>query len=284
MAGPSVLPSALAAEKADLEVSTGTRTSDTIPQAATSLLEVCVQAVLKADLGRPIDAWLKAQAGLIASAQRQAASILSFLDLLGDSRQLPPETRDWRSDCKSLTQALILRFRRGYGSAGCGAKQCDLIGNPLLSKEALARVLEKEPPFQRLEHPDTRRNAIRFACHVHEAISAGKLVPQQEAEGVNASPEQHAREVAHARFGPSRPALPPTFRDQGTIVNPKRYRIARLQDDLWVYGTVQFESPKGAGDFAWLSTLDADEQARWLEQLAAALLQEADALRQAKPC
>ena len=71
--------------------------------------------------------------------------------------------------------------------------------------------------------------------------------------------------------------LAPVFVDRGTIVNPKRYRIARVRDDLWVYGTVAFESPQGAEQFAWLNEPDADEQVRWLEGLAAAVLQDADA-------
>lgn len=257
--------------------------SEAIPQAATGLLEVCVKAILEADLAKPIDGWLKVQNDLSESSQRQAASILRFLNLLTDSRRLIPEARAWRSDYESLTKALVLRVRQAYSSAGCDAGHSDLIGTGL-TKEALGRVLEKEPPFQRLENPDTRRNAIRFACHVHETIAEGKLLPRQDAEEGNANRDQRLHERARGGSGPSRPPLAPTFKDQGTTVNPKRYRIARLQDDLWVYGLVQFEIPKGEGDFAWLGTLDVDEQARWLEQLAAALLQDADSLRQTKSC
>ena len=64
--------------------------------------------------------------------------------------------------------------------------------------------------------------------------------------------------------------------------HPLRYRIARVQDDLWVYGTVKFEGPDGKGDFAGPGKPDADERARWVEQLAAALLQYADSLRQSE--
>jgi hypothetical protein len=145
-------------------------------------------------------------------------------------------------------------------------------------------VLADEPPFQRLENPDTRRNAVRFACHIHEAIVKGQLTPPHGALEDNANRDQRSCKDGQEGLTSPRMQRPPAIEDRGTIVNPKRYRIARLEDDLWVYGMVQFESPKGAGDFAWLSKLDANEQARWLERLAAALLQDADSLRQSTIC
>jgi len=143
-------------------------------------------------------------------------------------------------------------------------------------------VLEGETPFQRLENADTRANAVRFVRHVHEAIVEGKLLPPSHAQEDGALREQRASPGGLGRLPPSSRQSPRTFQDQGTIVNPKRYRVARVRDDLWVYATVQFETPEGVGDFAWLSEPDPDQQARWQEQLAAALLQEADARRPGK--
>ena len=110
------------------------------------------------------------------------------------------------------------------------------------------------------------------------------MSPPQDAERDDAGRSPRSREGSHAESGTPRTDASPSFNDQGTVVNPKRYRIARVEDDLWVYGTVTFECPKGAADFAWLSTLDADQQARWLEQLAAALLHDADSLKQSVRC
>jgi hypothetical protein len=249
-----------------------------------------MDAVLHGDLGKPIDEWLKAEKDLGPSAQRQVASILLFLDLLGASRHLVSEALGWRCDRESASAALLLRVRQAYALAGCAPRQADLIGNPLLTKEALGRVLEAERPFQRLENADTRRNAVRFACHVHEAIVEDKLLPlpsihedgARQHTREDAAGEQQSSQGGQGRVRSSRMQFPQTFKDQATIVNPQRYRVARVRDDLWVYATVQFESPQGAGEFAWLNKPDADEQARWQEQLAAALLQDADSRKQSE--
>ena len=258
--------------------------SKKIPQYATNLLEVSVEAVLQGDLRKPIQEWLKAQPALSPGTQRQVVSILLFLDLLDDSRHLIPDARAWRSDHKSLSEALSLRARDGYKAAGCAASQSELIGSPLLTNVAIGRVLEQEAPFQELNNADTRRNAIRFACHIHDAIVQGTLIPQHRAQENDANRVERSHKDAQEGLASSRTQPPRVFKDQGTIVNPKRYRVARIRDDLWVYATVQFEGLEDGGDFAWLSQLDVDEQARWQEQLAAALLQDADSLKQSKTC
>jgi hypothetical protein len=266
-------------------VAAAAQNDKTIPQAATSFLDVCLEAIQQGDLAKPIDQWL-AQKKLGPSAQRQVVAILLFLDLLDDSRHLIPEMRAWRCDRKSASEALVLRIRRGYLSAGCARSQAELIGNAHLTKEALGRLLDKEPPFQRLKNSGTRGNAVRFACHVHEAIVADKLTPQPHIQQDSAPPDKQSPPSGHggtSGLTSSRLQFPAGFKDQGTIFNPKQYRIARLRDDLWVYGKVQFETPGGEGGLAWGNKPDSQEYARWLEQLAAALLQEADALQRGKP-
>ena len=235
-----------------------------------------MEAILQADLGSPIDEWLKAQHDLSASARRQVASILLFLQLLDRSRRLIPDARAWRCDYQELSEALRQRARHAYASAGCDSSQAELIGNPALTREALGRVLEEEPPFQRLENPDTRRNAVRFACHVHEAIARGKLIPQHYAQEQDSLRTNDPATAAAEDRRPHAAQPSPVFEDRGTIFNPEQYRVDRLRDDLWVYATVQFESPKG---FAWLSEPDAGKQAQWKERLAAALLQDVDSLK-----
>ncbi len=255
-------------------MSTGVPTSETIPQAATNLLAVSVEAILRADLGKPIDDWLKAQHDLGKEKQRHVVQILRFLDVLDDSRRLIAESRVWRSDHELLFEALVLRVRRGYTSAGCDASQAELIGNRNLSKEALRRVLEDEPPFQRLkEDSGTRGNAVRFVRHVHEAIVEKTLIPQHDTQGDAPHRDQRSGEGGQGRFASSGVQPPPAFKDRGTIFDPEQYRVDRAQDDLWVYATVKFEIPQG---FAWLSTPDADKLAQWKERLAAALLQDVD--------
>jgi hypothetical protein len=262
-------------------VSTGTPTSETIPQAATSLLEVSLEAILQADVEKPIDDWLKAQNDLGKEQQRHVVQILRFLHWLDDSRRLIPETRQWRSDHARLFEALVLRVRRGYASAGCDSRQAELIGQPLLSKEALGRVLEAEPPFQRLKDSGTRGNAVRFVRHVHEAIVEKTLIPQHDTQE-DAPPRcQRPPEGGQGGFASSARQPPPHFIDRGTIAGAEQYRIERLQGDVWVYATVQFEIPQG---FAGLGEPDADKQAQWKERLAAALLQDADSHQRSRTC
>jgi hypothetical protein len=255
-------------------VSTDAPTSETIPQAATNLLGVSVEAILQADLGKPIDDWLKARSDLGEEKQRHVVKILRFLDLLDDSRHLIAEVRVWRSDHGLLFEALVLRVRRGYASAGCESSQAELIGKPLLSKEALGRVLEGEPPFQRLRKDSgTRGNAVRFVRHVHEAIVEKTLIARHHCQEDAPPPDQRSREGGRGGLASSGVQPLPAFADRGTIFNPEQYRIDRVQDDLWVYATVQFEVPQG---FAWRSEPDAGKLAQWKERLAAALLQDVD--------
>jgi hypothetical protein len=254
--------------------------SETVPQAATNLLDKCLEALREADLDQPIGKWLKDRGRLGEAARRQVTSILLFLDLLSEAGCLVSEVEQLQTGGTPLWEALLPRVRRAYMLAGCSEEHAGLIGNSNLTKEALGRVLEGERPFQRLENPDTRRNAIRFACHLHEKLNASgeKPTPKQEtAKLSNAEPLSNRRKGATPP-GSTLPT-PPTRIDRGTIVNPNRYRIARVSDDLWVYGHVQFETPTVAVGSNWLGSPDVTEQARWLEQLAAALLQDADALR-----
>jgi hypothetical protein len=155
------------------------------------------------------------------------------------------------------------------------------IGKPDLDKKAIRKLLQDEPCFRELGNEGTRNNAIRLACHFHERIVDGTLVPQHNAPEDN-TPGNDFRRVPSSgtatRSDTSPPAAeqPRVLNDLGEIVNPGRYRIARLRDDVWVYGVMHFENPAGA------SSPDLEEQGRWMEQFAAALLQKADELRQQK--
>jgi hypothetical protein len=256
-----------------------TQPSETVPQAATNLLAISIKALLGAALRMSVGEWLKAHTDLSASARRQVSSILLFIGLLGESEQLSAEVGRWRSDPGLLAEALIRRFRDAYAAAGCHCDHAELIGNPLLTGEAVARVLEAEPPFRRLGNPETRGNAIRFARRLHEMIVDGTLFGQNPAVVDRGSRPGNNIDRNPGEVDPA----PVALHDLGTTINPKRYRVARVQDDVWVYGLVCFEHPGGPAGPGWRSAPDPAEQSRWLEQLAAALLQDADAMRPREP-
>ena len=261
--------------------------STAVPQGATNLVAICVEAILNCALDQPIYQWLKnAHKELGDQSHRQAVQDLQFLGLLDDSRRLHADVRAWRSDRKSLLAELTTRVRRAYVSAGCDENMARHIGKPDLDKKAIRKLLQDEPCFQELGNEGTRNNAIRLACHFHERIVDGTLVPQDNTQEDNAPQDNTHDDDVHREPspGPAAPSnsLPPAaerprmVNDLGEIVNPGRYRIARLWNDVWVYGVMHFENPAGA------SSPDLEEQARWMEQFAAALLQKADELRQQK--
>lgn len=252
----------------------------TVPQPATSLLALGIEALSQSDGQRPVADWLREQATVGASARRQVSSLLRFLGLVDDAGRLKAETAAWRADRGLLARQLARSFRAAYAAAGCDAGHADLIGNEALGEEALRKLLKDEPPFKKLRNRGTRENALRFACHVHQAIAANTLLPPG---GTGAGPPSHGppsdRSLRAVATSPAAPVEPPAVRDLGTIVNPQRYRVARLGDDAWVYGLVHFELPPTPEAPSWLAAADPAEQARWLEQLAGSLLHAADVLR-----
>jgi len=251
--------------------------STAVPQGATNLVEICVEAILLCAPDLPIYEWLKnVHKELSDQSRRQAVQNLQFLGLLDDSRRLHPDIRAWRSDHKSLFAELTARIRRAYMSAGCDENMAKHIGKPDLDKKAIRKLLADEPCFQELGNEGTRNNAIRLACHFHERIVDGTLVPQQSNQEDGARREPSSGTAAPSGSSPPDAAQPRVLNDLGEIVNPGRFRIARVRDDIWVYGVMHFENPAGA------PTPDLEEQARWMEQFAGKLLEKADDLRQRK--
>jgi hypothetical protein len=262
-----------------------TQSSETIPQYSENRLKDCVRAVLEADLNKPVDEWLNGQSHLSECSRRQVRSTLGFVSVLTEpwrqdpKAQLVPEVEAWRSSHGGLVGALAERFREGYTAAGCDKSNASLIGNPALTEEALGRVLRDEPPFKKLKKPETRGNAIRFACHVHRLIVENALVPATIEEDVLSGPRFRNRaldpepEVFGSKHAPS-------LNDQRRTANRKKYRIRRVRGDVWLYGRVDFEGPEGVTGPNWIDSLDIEEQAQLLDQLAAKLLDRADSLRQ----
>jgi hypothetical protein len=243
--------------------------------------------LVEADLKTPVAEWLGRRRHLSDSARRQVKATLGFLGVLVEPWRDNPDARlieevgAWRTD-GLLAEALAGRFRERYAAAGCDERHARLIGEANLSEDALERVLADEPPFSRFGNSDTRKSALRFARQIHAMIVAGELVPD---EGEPAPPvlPPARRGFSGPRSGPAEVEPARRLNDLGTVVSPKSYRVGRLRDDLWVYGVVHFQSPEGAAAPGWLDRLGPEEQARFMEQLAASLLQEADVLREKTP-
>lgn len=265
--------------------------SGSLPQLAMTLLEPAIEAIRTADLSEPVDSWLKKwihkakcneKTGPLKDEQiRQVRSLLLFLGVLSSEtpQRLAGEVATWRSDRRRLVAALTESFRRGYAAAGCDPKHADLIGAPKLGDVALRRVLAEEAPFRNLAEKKSGAvdNALRFAMHVHRRIADDELVPRQW-------PDDEPGDVPEKPSGTgdsfSAPAYSGPLHDWGTIASPKRYRLQRIDGDRWIYGIVHFESPVGVTDSTWGSHFEAPHEARLLEQLAAALLDEADSAGQ----
>ena len=264
-----------------------------LPQYSSTALGGVVQAVFNAGLDEPVDNWIKAST--FRDELPQIRSTLGFLDLLTEpwkkrpDARLHPDIKKLRGD-SSPAESLLRRFRESYVTAGCSRRVADLIGLPGWPRFAFEIVLGQDPAFCEIptktqrerakSNPDTCRNAIRFAWFVHEWYLA-----ELKRNDRSAAPTT-GRKVG---FGWQQPRATgirdaPSFNDLGTIVNPKGHRICRTGGDSWVYGHVEFVSPQGATDPNWTDSLDIEEQAWLLDQLAARLLDDADSLRRGQTC
>jgi hypothetical protein len=256
-----------------------------IPQGTGPTVDLLLRAVDEADLQRPVDEWLESR---ICNRDQisHVKTALRFAGLLkGDC--LDPKLAPWRLHPESRSRGLLRGFRDGYTSAGCAPEISALVGHPDLPKGAISRCLERERPFRAMTAKGTRDNSLRFAAALHERIvaqlRAQKTASQAESPAESPSPERFDANQAPAPEATRTPDPSPTFsRGQAATTlrqpDPMRYRVARQEGDQWVYALVTFERQESLGDL--LDDLPPEEHARWLDGLAAALLHDADRLRQ----